>query len=83
MLEICDNNQSEGGTPERIIQVPGCVDAWQLGYVSRLRLQTRGLKVLTDAECMPDLTVQSPGGKVSRNAYSFIPFDGAELCPGT
>ena len=57
-----------GGTPERIIQVPGCVDAWQLGYVSQLRVQTHGLKVLTDAECMPGLTVQIHGGKISRNA---------------
>ena len=53
--------------PERIIQVPGCVDAWQLGYVCRLRLQTRGLKVLTVAECMPDLIVQSQGEDVSRD----------------
>ena len=64
-------HQSEGGTPERIIQIPGCVDAWQLDYACRLRLQTRPLKVLTDAECMPDLTVQSQGGEVSRNEDRF------------
>ena len=51
-------HQSEGGTPERIIQVPGCVDAWRLDHVCRLHRQTRPPKVLTDAECMPDLTVQ-------------------------
>ena len=62
--------------PERIIQVPGCVDAWRLDHVCRLRRQTRPPKVLTDAERTPDLTVQSQGGDVSRNRYVFFSFDG-------
>ena len=62
-----------GVSPKWIIEVPGGVDAEWAGCACRLRLQTRGLKVLTDAECMPDLTVQSQGREVSRNEYVFCP----------
>ena len=61
--------------PERIIEVLGGVDAEWAGCVCRLRLQSRCLKGLTDAECMPDLTVQGQGGEggeASRNNCFFF-----------
>ena len=52
-----------GGFPERDIAVPGRVVAGRLGYACRVRVQTPALKDLTDAACMPDLTVEEYGGE--------------------
>ena len=52
-----------GGAPKRDIAVPGRVVAGRLGYACRVRVQTPGLKDLTDAACMPDLTVEEYGGR--------------------
>ena len=56
-------DQSEGGIPERNIAVHGCVMADGLEHACRVRVQTPGLRNLTNAACMPDLTVQEYKGE--------------------
>ena len=56
-------NQSEGEIPERDIAVHGLVMADRLEHACRVPVQTPGLRNLTDATCMPDLTVQEYKGE--------------------
>ena len=51
------------GVPERDIAVHGRVMAGRLEQAGRVRSQTPALKDLTDAACMPDLTVEEYGGE--------------------
>ena len=52
-----------GGFPERDSAVHGRVVAGKLRHACRVRVQTPALKDLTDAACMPDLTVEEYGGE--------------------
>ena len=56
-------HQSEGGVPERSIAIHGCVMADALEHAFRVPVQTPGLRNLTYAACMPDLTVQEYKGE--------------------
>ena len=57
------DDQSEGGIPERDIAVHGCVMADGPEHACRVPVQTPGLRNLTYAACMPDLTVQEYKGE--------------------
>ena len=52
-----------GEIPERDIAVHGLVMADGLEHACRVPVQTPGLRNLTDAACMPDLTVEEYEGK--------------------
>ena len=52
-----------GGDPERDIEVHGRVMGAGLDHACRVRVQTPALRNLTDAACMPDLTVEEYGGE--------------------
>ncbi len=52
-----------GEIPERDIAVHGLVMGDGLEHACRVRVQTAALKNLTDAACMPDLTVQEYRGE--------------------
>ena len=49
------------GDPERDIAVHGHVMGDGLDHACRVRVQTPALRNLTDAACMPDLTVEEYG----------------------
>ena len=57
-VETTLDYQNEGGTPERNIAVHQCAMADGLEHACRVRVQTLGLRNLTDVACMPDLTVK-------------------------
>ena len=52
-----------GGDPERDIAVHGHVMGDGLDHACRVRVQTPARTNLTDAACMPDLTVEEYGGE--------------------
>ena len=56
--------------PERDIAVHGCVMGDGLDRACRVRVQTPAQTNLTDAACMPDLTVEEYGGEAVCEDYS-------------
>ena len=59
-----------GGSPERIIETPGCVGGGGLGSSGAYEFRRSPYEALDRCACMPRLTVQDHRGDSVRKQYS-------------